>query len=226
MTVSTRISQRFFNAILVILTFVISAMYAVTTNAQSSLQMGFEGRFGVRSVNVENLPSLGSAKASLSGGSVGFVVGNDVVRAAIGVLGYYESDGGIDGTMQLTESSFSVNVYPLSLIFKSPVVEPYLTGGLSFDRMSFHGYYLNGEPGNVNYSYGVLPELGKVKEVNALAGAGIAFRIVDNHHFVQAFTEVKYGYNLSSTGTTAFSDTHTAASMIATAGVRFGMNRR
>lgn len=225
MKVSTRISQRYFNGLLVLLTYFLTALYAITAQAQSPMYRGFEAGFGARSMKVQNVPNVGSVRADLSGGVVGVVAGNEIARAKVGLLGYYESNSGIPGTMRLYETSLGVNFYPMSILLKHPTVEPYVTGGISYDRLNFDGFYLHDEPGTINYSSTKLPNLGKVKEVNAMVGAGIAVRLVDNQHFVQLFTEVRYGYNVLSNGSRSFEGTGSTTSMMANAGLRFGMKR-
>jgi len=225
MNISTRISHRVTNAMLVILTFVLSAIYSLTANAQSTRYRGLEGSFGVRSMQIQNLPENGTVQANLSGGQVGFVTGNEHLLASVGVFGYYESDNGVPGSVRLYESSLKFNFYPMSFIATDPIVQPYLVAGISYDRLNFSGYYLHEEPGTINYSSLKLPDLGKVKEINAMAGAGMAFRVVSNSSFVQIFTEVKYGYNLAASGTKKFADTNSTTGMIGNVGVRFGMQR-
>lgn len=194
------------------------SLSVVASHAQSQFVKGFEGSFGIRSASV-GLPNSLPERTQLSGGRIGMVLGNDAVRLNVGIFGYYEATRGVTGTTSLYESSLKVSVYPLSE--KDCFVQPYFTTGLSYDRFHFGGY-LEGEPGTINYSRTTLPHLGKVKEVNTLAGVGLEFNVLNDDNFVRFFTEVNVGHNVSSNGTGAFSGAQSGRSIVATMGVRFG----
>lgn len=194
-----------------------SLLSVVASYAQPRLIKGFEGSFGVRSAS----PHAGPEQTQFSGGKIGMVFGHDAVRLNLGIFGYYESTRGASGTINMYESSLKVNVYPWAR--KNSLVQPYFTTGLSYDRFHFGGY-LHGEAGTANYSRTTLPHLGKVIEVNTLAGVGLEFNMVDDHNFVQIFTEMNVGCNMSSNGTGAFRDGQSGRSTVATLGVRFGLN--
>lgn len=202
----TRYRHNQIKIVLFIILFTILALAAHVTQAQSftgpsdKTYRGFVASFGTRSVNVSsNIARINQTNLMAAGGQAGVIFGNSTVRAKIGLLGYYSSTGNTAGTTDLYESNASVNFFPLSLITSnSYMIEPYLTGGVSFDRFKFFGFYINQEPGVTNHSQIEAPYIGKIKQVNATVGLGIEVKLRDKFDFIHLFSEVKYGHNLSS----------------------------
>jgi hypothetical protein len=202
---TTRFRHNQIKGVFFIILFTILVFAANVTQAQSFTRSsykayrGFVASFGTRSVNVSsNIAKINQTNLMATGGQAGVIFGNNTVRAKIGLLGYYSSAGNTAGTTDLYESNASVNFYPLSLITSNNyLIAPYFTGGVSFDRFKFFGFYINQEPGVTNYSQSEAPYLGKIKQVNATIGLGIEVKLKDKFDFIHLFSEVKYGHNLS-----------------------------
>lgn len=217
--------------LLILILFTLLTFQALLTNAQSfrsgtkDVYQGLTASFGARSVDVaSNIAKINRTNPMATGGQIGIVFGGKTLRTKVGVIGYYTSTGNTAGTTDLYESNVSVNFHPLGKT--NSVVSPYLTGGVSYDRFSFFGYYLSQEPGTVNYSQGEAPFLGKIKQVNATAGIGLEFRLKDDFDFVHLFSEVRYGRNLSqSTEQSAFSHTALNKQVQVQLGISFGLVR-
>jgi hypothetical protein len=109
------------------------------------------------------------------------------------------------------------------MLKRTPMFEPYLTGGVDYDKHKFYGFYANREPGQTNYSQAEAPYVGKITQVNATFGAGIEARLKDDYNFIHLFAEARYGHNLSSkSGGTLFSATTIANQTQVTVGITFG----
>jgi hypothetical protein len=230
---TTRIQENVFKAIVLIVLFIVLIFKSLTVDAQmyrknERLYKGFVASFGTRSgivsSDIQKIDQLGLLQA---GGQIGLVFGNSIVRSNIGLLGYYSSTGDTPGTVDLYQSNLAVRFYPLTLIMgRTLMVEPYITGAVDYDQFKFYGYYLNQEPGQTNYSQAEAPYLGKIKEVNGSAGAGIEVKLRDDYDFIHLFTEVRYGHNLSrKTYETAFAGTQITRQMQLIIGVSFGAHR-
>jgi hypothetical protein len=230
---AARIHDNVFKAIFLILLFIVLIFKSVTADAQmyrsdESLYKGFVASFGTRSAILSSdIQKIDQSKITQAGGRIGLVFGNSVVRSRIGLLGYYASTANTAGSVDLYESNATVHFYPLSWITKrSPLVEPYITGGVDYDQYKFYGHYLNQEPGQTNYSQAEAPYLGKIKEVNASIGAGVEVKLKDDYDFIHLFTEVRYGRNLSrKTDDAAFAHTEIARQMQVIIGITFGAHR-
>ena len=94
--------------------------------------VGFEANFGVKSSKLSSdLAALNNMNLVEEGGSVGLVMGNQLVKGRMQVAGFYYSNSTVKHTVNLVESSLGLNVYPLKFINKSrQAINPYVSGGV------------------------------------------------------------------------------------------------
>ena len=223
---TTRLHLNTVKGILLIALFIFLMIQAFVADAQ--VYKGFVAGFGTRnSVISSNIAQIDQANLLQAGGQIGLIFGNNVLRSKIGLLGYYSSTGAGAGTTDLYESNGAINFYPLALMLKkNSLVQPYITGGVSYDQFKFFGYYINQEPGNTNYSQAEAPYLGKIKQLNATLGVGIEVKLKDDYNFIHLFGEARYGRNLSSkSDQTSLDRTDIIDQTHVTVGLTFGMAR-
>lgn len=217
-------------AAILIIIFLVLLLQTVVTQAQSS-ESRYTGLFaslGTRSVMVaSNIEQINGTDLMEAGGQIGIVFGNEILRSTAGLFGYYSSAGNTPGTTALYTTNASLNFYPLQLLSRNNFVfEPYLTGGLAYDRFKFFGYYVNQEPGVTNYSQAEAPFLGKIKQINATVGLGVEVRLRDDFDFIHLFSEVKYGHSLSTkTAHDPFAETTLENRLQTVVGISFGASR-
>lgn len=228
---TTRIQDNLMKGIFFVILFTILFLQSLITNAQSrrgqDTYRGFYASFASVSQTVSSdIAKIDQNNLLQTGGKVGVVFGTDAIRSKLGLLGYYASSANTPGEIDLYVTDLSINVYPLALITKKDLmVEPYITGGLEYDRYKFYGFYINGEPGITNYSQEA-PYLGKIKQVNATAGLGIEVKLRDRFDFVHLFSEFKHAYNLSTETThSAFEGTNISGQSQFIVGISFGAHR-
>lgn len=223
---TTRIHENFFKALIFVILFTFLLLQTFLGYGQSGeTYKGFVASFGTRTAVVSsNIAQISESHLTQTGGQVGLVYGNRIVKTKIGLLGYYSSAGKSAGTTDVYTSNVAVNFYPLSLLTdRNFMLEPYFTGGLDYDRYKFYGFYLNQEPGQLNYSQAEAPFLGKIKQVNATGGVGIQVKLKDQFDFIHVFSEFRYGRNLSSkTSDPAFAATQINNARQLIIGVSFG----
>lgn len=229
---TTRIQDNQFKGVIFTILFITLILQTLITNAQirntsEKAYKGFLVSFRTRSIELSSpIEAINQSTLLQKGGQVGLVYGNSIVRARVGLLGYYSSTGNTTGTTDLYESNIAFNVYPLSVTSKGFVVNPYITGGLAYDQFKFYGYYLNREPGETNYSQTEAPYLGKIKQVNATFGAGIEVSLKDEYDFIHIFSEVLYGRPVSTKANdAAFAGTQMTNHSQLVIGVTFGAHR-
>lgn len=188
---------------------------------------GLVAGFGTRATTVSsNIEKIHQSRLQMAGGQIGLIYGNHFLRAKVHLLGYYSSTGNTTGTTDLYTSSAALNFYPLSLISGNAfLITPYITGSLDYDRYKFFGFYINQEPGTINYSQGEAPYLGKITQVNATLGVGVEVQLKDHLDFIHIFSEIRYGKNLSAQAGAAFSATSIADQTQVAVGVSFGLHR-
>ena len=226
---TTRIHENLFKALVFVILFIFLLLQTFLGHAQSGgSYKGFVASFATRTAVVSSdIAPINGSDLTQSGGQVGVVYGNRIVKTKIGLLGYYSSVGKSTGTTDVFTSNVAVNFYPLSLLSdRHFFIEPYITGGLDYDRYKFYGFYLNQEPGQLNYSQAEAPFLGKIKHVNATGGIGIQVKLKDQFDFIHMFSEFRYGRNLSSkTSDPAFAGTQIDDARQLVIGVSFGACR-
>lgn len=229
MTARIKINQ--FKAVLLGILFVALFLQTLVSTAQTNSDRtyrGFFAGFGTRLGTVSsNIEKIHQTNIAMSGGQAGLTLGNRMVKSKVILLGYYSSTGKTAGTIDIYQSNASVNFYPLaSLAGKNGIVQPYLSASVDYDQFKFYGYYLNREPGSINYSHAEAPYLGKIKQMNATAGIGVEVSLKDQYDFIHLFSEVRFGRNLSSKSkNTAFESTSVNNQMQINVGVSFGAFR-
>jgi hypothetical protein len=229
---TARIEDNQLKGALFMILFIVLILQSLLSSAQSAKHdgqyRGFAAGFGARSTQIHStIQKIDRTTPILNGGELGVMFGRAGFKSKIGLLGYYSSAGNFPGTIDLYSSNVSVNFYPLSLINADhAIVQPYLTGGLDYDRFKFYGYYLNREPGYTNYSQSEAPYLGKIRAFNATAGLGVEVKLLNQFDFIHLFSEVRCGRNLSREATNAaFQSTALTDQMQVTVGVAFGAIR-
>lgn len=230
----TRLQDNLMKGVFFVALSITLLLQSLLTHAQSrqwdsqNNYKGFVASFGGHSATLSSsIGKIHQSNLQQTGGQVGLIFGNDLVRTKTGLLGYYSSAGNTAGTTDLYTSNIAFNFYPLSRISnQNLMVEPYITTGLNYDRYKFYGYYLNQEPGLTNYSQSEAPYLGKIKQVNATAGLGIEVKLRDHFDFIHLFTEFTFGHNLSTkTSNSAFNGTETSRQTQLVLGITFGAHR-
>jgi hypothetical protein len=214
-----------------VILFVVLTLQSINSIAQSFqpkskvFYRGLQVNYATRSFTIaSDIPAINQSRGTLAGGQIGLVLGNEVLRAKVGLLGYYSSGGNTKGTIELYQTNTALNFYPLALLNKKGWrIQPYVLGSVAFDRFKFYGYYLDNSPGIINYSCSLEPYLATIKQINATVGTGLEFKLLDKFDFVHFFTEVRYGHSLSSKSTSAqFDHTSLGNQMQVIAGISFG----
>lgn len=189
---------------------------------------GFEASFGARSLAVSSdIVKINHTKLMETGGKVGMVYGNNIVKSRLILLGYYASGAKTPGTTSLYTTQAALNFYPMQMFTqKKFFIEPYVTAGAAYDQFKFFGYYVNQEPGVTNYSQAEAPYLGKIKQLNATASLGLEVKLKDDLDFIHLFTEIGYARNLSEKSDHAtFAGTSLSNQLHASIGISFGAVR-
>jgi hypothetical protein len=221
---TTRMIENLVKLLFFIVILTVLILQSALTNAQTFT--GLDARFGVRLLSLESdIPQLQAANVVEHGGRIGFNYGNDIVSTSTGV-GYYSSTAATPGTMDQYEAGVRMHFCPLSWILdKSPMVEPYLTGGITYSNHKFYGYYINREPGITNYSQAEAPYLGSVSQMSAGVGAGVKVKLLKQYDFINLFSEIYYGKRLTGKNTDiALQQTRIAEQLHVSLGLSFGFS--
>jgi hypothetical protein len=195
---------------------------------RSTLYYGMEASFGYRSFSIEsNIDAINGLKVVQEGATAGLTVGNDMFRSRLQVAGFYYTTGNIPYSIDLIESAALINIYPLALAgAKSQSIKPYLTGGFSYYRTRYYGFYLQEKSTTPqkNYSVTEAPYLGNVNTTMATIGGGIEYAI-PAFRFVRIFADVQYGIPMATKASQEFTATRITPATAFSIGACFGSIR-
>src|SRR5687768_13881746 len=111
---ATRIQDNMFKAIFIIVLFIVLIFKTVAADAQTYGQeeksyKGFVASFATHSAILSSdIQKISGMNILQAGGKIGLVLGNNVVRSTIGLLGYYSSTGSTVGTIDLYQSTAAI----------------------------------------------------------------------------------------------------------------------
>jgi hypothetical protein len=187
--------------------------------------VGFKTSFGVNTFKLlSDVEEINDIHAQFNGGSIGFFKGNEVLRGAINLAGFYYSADNVARTIDLIYSDATLSFFPLALSRSRSRIQPYVSSGISLSRLKFFGHYLHHDPSQpVNYS-APEPYLGKHKNWSALASVGIEYRS-PAHDFLTFFVEASVAKAFLSDADQPFQNTSISTPAAIHIGVAFGTNK-
>lgn len=187
---------------------------------------GFEANFGVKSTKLtSDVAAINNMAVMEEGGSLGFVMGNQVVKTRLQAAGFYYSNSSVKHTVNMVESALQLNVYPLKFINKSKqALNPYVSGGVDYSTLKFFGHY-NAPDAKINYSSSSAPYIGKIVMTRGTVGGGIEWRLSQVRDFVHIFAEARYSWGVTQDADDFYKNTTVANSTSINVGVSFGFLR-
>jgi hypothetical protein len=188
--------------------------------------IGFEGNFGTKASKISSdLKCIDDMHLKEEGGSIGLVMGNQVVKGRMQVAGFYYSSSSVKYTVNSIGSSLQLNVYPLKFINRSrQAINPYISGGAGYSTLKFFGYYNNPEGKKINYSSSA-PLIGKIAYIRGTVGFGIEWRLPQVSDFVHLFAEAKYSFAMKQNADEFYKNTNVSNLTAVNIGVSFGWLR-
>jgi hypothetical protein len=204
----------------------ISSVYGQELRNSDYKYLGFEANFGMKSTKLtSDLPAIHNMGVMEEGGSLGLVMGNQVIKTRLQAAGFYYSNSSVKHTVNMIESAVLLNVYPLKFINKSrQSINPYVSGGVDYSTLKFFGYY-NNPDAKINYSNSSAPYLGKIASTRGTVGGGIEWRLPQMRDFVHLFAEARYSWAIAQDADELFKNTTVANSTSINIGVSFGLLR-
>ena len=187
---------------------------------------GFEVNFGIKSTKLtSDLSAISNMEVMEEGGSLGFVMGNDFLKARLQAVGFYYSSSSVRQTVNMIESALMVNLYPIAMLTqKGCALNPYVSGGADYSSMKFFGHY-GGTDTQFNFSSSRAPYVGQVLSTRGTVGAGLEWRLKRDFDFVHLFAEARYSFNVSRDADEVFAKTQVANTTSVNLGVSFGFLR-
>ncbi len=226
--VKCRMEYNQYKLLFLIILFLILSVKTSVTNAQilNPSMKGLTASFGTRSFSLtSDIEEINNMNVLEEGGSIGFIIGNELFVARVYGAGFYYSAARTPRTVNLFQMELLTNYYVLrNLGLVNSTVQPYLVSGLSQDFIKFHGNYLNNPEGRpVNNSVSEEPLLGRILQTRATVGLGLEWNIEYEGSFIKLFAETRYGTTLSSRADSAFRNTQIKNGSSINVGVSFGI---
>jgi hypothetical protein len=215
--------------IVILFSFVVSSttlLYAQELRNSHYRYFGFEANFGAKSTKLtSDLPAIHNMGVMNEGGSLGLVIGNQLIKTRLQAAGFYYSNSSVKHTVNMIESALLLNVYPLKFINKSrQAINPYVSGGVDYSTLKFFGYYNNPDT-KINYSSSSAPYIGKIASARGSIGGGIEWRLPQMRDFIHLFAEARYAWVMTQDADEPFTNTTVANSTSINIGVSFGFRR-
>jgi hypothetical protein len=188
-------------------------------------QVGFKTTFGLNAFKLfSDIEEINGIHAQFTGGSIGVFKGNEVVRGAINVAGFYYSGDNVSRTIDMVYSDATLSFFPLARSHSGSRLQPYISSGMSLSRLKFFGHYLHEDPAKpINYS-APEPYLGKHRSLSALAAVGVEYRF-PAYNFLTVFLEASSSKPFLSTADQSFQNTSITSPGAIHIGVAFGSNK-
>jgi hypothetical protein len=179
---------KIFNAKMVLLLFLIFCIYWCTNGQgfQRVSQQGLECSYGLHHFTAKGREiKYSNFGPSSKGITLGYVVGNNLIKARLRGLGLYEStDNALTDYFQY-EAETLLNFYPFEFLrTRTNIIDFYLFTGLNFNYIRF----TNDRMGTMNF---------KSSNFNQVIGAGFEYIIRSGQKNVQLFSEISIGNNLA-----------------------------
>jgi hypothetical protein len=199
-----------------------------TSAGQSPKQeqhVGFKTTFGLTAFKLfSDIEEINEIHAQFNGGSIGFFKGNQVVRGAINVAGFYYSADNVARTIDLIYSDATLSFFPLAIPYSGSRVQPYVSSGIAVSRLKFFGHYLHKDPAQpINYS-APEPYLGKHRSLSVLLAVGVEYRF-PQYDFLTVFLEASASKPFLATADQSFQKTSSLNAGAIHIGVAFGSTR-
>lgn len=228
MTTRLKINQT--KGIFYIIVCIVTFLHALVANAQPTEKrvfrlQGFESSYGIRVFQVaSNIKQIDMLSVMTEGGSAGLIAGSKVMRTRI-TTGFFYSASSVVQTVDAFELDASTILFPLKGLLKNKRTRPYVTSGLTYNKIKFAGGYLNKDGVRQNRSITTDEYIGKLHQFNLTGGLGTELSLLDKFDFLNLFIEAKINLPIQSeTNTSAFLHTETTAQLVMNIGVRFGAN--
>lgn len=205
----------------------LTEQYDSLRGANKLLYLGIEGSFGYTYYELSSdISRLNKLRVSYLGGTVGGVMANPRGKLKANV-GLYYSDASTPYTFDLLTGNLSANLYLLRMgQIRYHTLEPYVTGGVSLQRIKFFGTYLDdGSP--KNYSTSEEELLGRTVTTQFNVGLGAEYQLEsDEGGFIHLFVEVVYGIPaVMRSSREVFEHTHSINPVTLSVGISFGKIR-
>ncbi|HYG03444.1 MAG TPA: hypothetical protein VD927_13425 [Chryseosolibacter sp.] len=191
---------------------------------KNKFYVGFEAILGVKTFRLKsNIEKINNMWVGEEGGTLGVVVGNDNVRLRLQAAGFYYSSASVKHTTNYSESAAIINAYPLEILNgkKTRVLNVYVSGGIAYSTIKFHGHYLNNDAKKINYSSSQAPYLGKSRVTSGVLGAGISLK-VPNTKFCRVFSEFQIAMPIATNADAPFANTSISKITTVNLGICFG----
>jgi hypothetical protein len=222
MKTSNSYQTRALNALFIIFLYLVLGFYScIAQSFQRITHKGIEGSFGIHGFKT-HLNSDGTQTGALTKGvAIGFVTGNNLIKARIRPMGLYKSTSTEKRSFEILESEALLNLYPLEFLrTRKHVLDIYITTGLNFSKFKYNdrNVFLQND---VQQDEAEFLALDKATVLSQVSGIGIEYHLPFS--FVHVFTEAVFANQIyASSDNCFFQQTSRQAGTTINFGIRIG----
>lgn len=216
---------RSFNATLILLLYLVLGVYScVAQSFQRITHNGIEATVGIHGFREVVTGDQVRMRALTRGAAIGFVTGNNLVRARIRPFGMYRS-ADVDGrAFDILKSEAVMNLYPLEFLrTRKHVLDIYLSTGVSFDKFRYRDRNIFVQNDGLT-TQNDFQTIDKVTVINQVSGIGVEYHLPFS--FLHVFSEVAFANSIySSSRNTVFRETLRQSTPMINFGLRIGTKK-
>jgi|GEM_PF-1877947 len=218
-------NRKMFNAKLILLLYFVLGIYSCFGQSfQRITHTGIETSFGIRGLRLPMKNSSNRLQALSTGYAMGFVTGNNLMKARLRPIAFYKSSPTEKRAFELLESEALLNIYPLEFLrTRKHVLDIYVSTGLNFTSFRYkdRDVFFQNDGKAVDMEY---HQLDKVSVISQVTGIGIEYHLPFS--FVHIFSEALFSNSMYlSTNNETFKQTWKQAATTLNFGVRFGTKK-
>jgi hypothetical protein len=175
MKTASTYERKITNAVMIIFMYLILGVYScIAQSFQRITHNGIEGSFGLHGIGPSATAGENGVDVLTRGVSIGFVTGNNLIKARIKPIGIYKSTSVVSRSFDILQSEALLNVYPLEFIrTRKQVLDIYITTGVSFNNLTYKDRHVFVQ----NDAQVEFKKLDRVIMVNQVSGIGFEYHL-------------------------------------------------
>lgn len=225
MKTSSTYHEKITSGLMFIVFYFIMGLYACFSQSfQRITHTGVEGSFGFHGLKTRSNSEADRNQILTKGIAIGFVTGNNLIRARIRPVGIYKS-ANEKRSFEILESEALLNFYPLEFLrTRKHVLDIYFTSGINVSNFKYKNRNVFLQDNGQQNDLVEFNALDKVTVVSQVTGIGTDYLLPAG--FVHVFVELLFSNPLyTSTENSYFLQTRQQAGVTFNFGVRIGSKR-
>lgn len=210
---------------IIFLYFVLGIYSCFAQSFQRITHTGIEGSFGFHGLKTPSNSESKKFQALTKGVAVGFVTGNNLIKARIRPIGFYKSTVTEKRSFEIVESEALLNFYPLEFLrTRKHVMDIYVTTGVNFSNFRYKDRNVFSQGASMEPQTREYLAIEKASVMNQVSGIGAEYHLPFT--FVHVFAEALFSNPIYlSSDNSYFSNTCRQSCTTINFGIRIGSKK-